>query len=207
MILTIDIETVPRPGIMDTWFPAYAHENKKIEDYDKQELLAGLYPEFGMICCVAGITEYERDCSIGMVASNLNEEKLLLKGLSAEFESLGGAIQLQGHNIKGFDIPFLAKRYLAHRLPVPECLQVAGKKPWEIHHIDTMELAKFGGHNPSSLRALCLLLNIKDPKTEMTGIGVYDLFKSNNFEKIKEYCEGDVKATRELGAILRGDSE
>jgi uncharacterized protein YprB with RNaseH-like and TPR domain len=48
-----------------------------------------------------------------------------------------------GHNAKEFDIPFLARRMI-NQIALPDKLNLFGKKPWEIPHLDTLELWKFG---------------------------------------------------------------
>lgn len=78
---------------------------------------------------------------------------------------------LCGHNIKSFDIPILACRYLAHGMVLPPALRVLGKKPWEIQHVDTCELLRFGGGARISLDAACLMLGIESPKDGMDGSG------------------------------------
>ena len=51
--------------------------------------------------------------------------------------------KLCGHNSKEFDIPFIARRMIIHNMPLPDKLNLFGKKPWEIPHLDTMDLWKF----------------------------------------------------------------
>ena len=139
--LVIDIETVPLPGIMNTWFPQWAGEKNPDKTPEELEQLAGLYPEFGMACCVC-LKEYNADHMAFARAALAGEEKAMLYDLGSWLDQPG--VQLIGHNIKGFDIPFLAKRYIAQNLPLPNSLKTAGKKPWEVPHQDTMELMKFG---------------------------------------------------------------
>lgn len=200
-IIALDIETVPREGIMDTWYPQWImKKNPGVLDSEKLEAMAALYPEFGQVCCVSYVDAEDTDSMVRhKLAGNVEEEREIL-------ESVGGFldnnITLVGHNIKGFDIPFLAKRYMAHGLHVPAALNTLGKKPWEIQHLDTMELMKFGSSN-MSLRAACLLLGIKDPKEHMDGEDVWECFKRHDMEPIGNYCDGDVEAVRSVFTILR----
>jgi len=203
--IVIDIETIPRQGIMDTWFPGWAQQ-KGHEDEDAWHL-AALYPEFGRTCCVV-LTEY--DSSIfaresrtfaQVLAHNTDEaEKDLLEAMEVAAYDLskGSDISLIGHNLKGFDIPFLAKRFMALGLQVPDFLRVAGKKPWEITHQDTMELLKFGSFSPMSLRSAALMLGIEDPKETVSGAQVADLYEAGELDKIETYCRGDVAATYQI---------
>ena len=193
--LVLDIETVPRPGIMDTWFQQWAGEKNPDKTPEELEHLAGLYPEFGMACCVC-LKEYGADNMAFSRAALAGEEKEMLYALGSWLDQPG--VVLIGHNIKGFDIPFLAKRYLAQALPLPKSLKTAGKKPWDIPHQDTMELMKFGGYAPMSLRSACLLLDLPDPKEYENGGQVWDFFKAGDKDSIKNYCEGDVKAAESM---------
>ena len=86
---------------------------------------------------------------------------------------------------------------MAHGLRVPSSLNTLGKKPWEIQHLDTMELMRFGSSN-MSLRAACLLLGIKDPKEHMDGEDVWECFKRHDMAPIGDYCDGDVEAVRSV---------
>ncbi len=195
--LVIDIETVPREGIMNTWFPQWAGEKHPDKTPEELEQLAGLYPEFGMTCCVC-LKEYNTDHMAFARAALAGEEKAMLYDLGSWLDQPD--VQLIGHNIKGFDIPFLAKRYIAQNLPLPNSLKTAGKKPWEVPHQDTMELMKFGGWAPMSLRSACLLMGLKDPKEKECGKDVWDLFKAGDMDRLVNYCSGDVWAAE---AVLK----
>lgn len=197
--IVLDIETVPRPGIMDTWYPQWAGKKYPEKEGEELERMAALHAEFGMVCAVAYAPAYSKEAPVAHTASSVEEEESLLLDLS---EALDGGATLVGHNIKGFDIPFLAKRYLAHFGKVPAPLNVAGMKPWEIKHRDTMEYMRFGGDASMSLRSACLLLGIDDPKDGCCGSDVYDLFRAGEITHIGEYCIGDVIAERELFAKL-----
>lgn len=194
----LDIETVPLPHIMETWYPEWAQKKFPEMATEEIERQAGLYPEFGMICAI-GISE-PSGVPTSTTASTLKEEKEALVDLS---QILGETEALVGHNLKGFDLPFLAKRYLYHDLPVPKTLRVAGKKPWELVHIDTMELMKFGGGMSMSLLSACFLLGLGDPKQSIQGSDVYSLFKQNKIDQIAKYVESDVKFTDLLFRELR----
>jgi predicted PolB exonuclease-like 3'-5' exonuclease len=138
-----------------------------------------------------------------LTASSIEEELDILEKATRIFDN--ESVILVGHNIKGFDIPFLAKRYLARKKFIPKTFQVVGKKPWEIPHIDTMELMRFGGGASMSLRSACLLLGIEDPKGSVCGSEVPQMFREGKVDTIGEYCKGDVIAERELyKRIMRG---
>lgn len=104
---------------------------------------------------------------------------------------------LCGHNIREFDVPFLCRRIMAHGLKMPNLLNIAGQRPWQVHHlIDTMELWKFGDYKHyTSLDLLCSVLQIESPKGEMEGSEVSQAYWDGRINEIIEYCQKDVIAT------------
>jgi hypothetical protein len=104
------------------------------------------------------------------------------------------------HNGKEFDFPYLCRRILINGLPIPVQLNLHGKKPWEIMHLDTMDLWKFGDFkNYTSLKLLAAVFNIPSPKDDIDGSmvnGVY--WKENDLERIRVYCEKDVITTARI---------
>lgn len=199
-IIALDIETVPRAGIMDTWYPEWAAQKYPGKEGEDLEAMAALYPEFGQVCCISWTdAEIPDDTIYHTLARTLDEEREMLRQLG---DTLERDAVLVGHNLKGFDIPFLAKRCMAHGLKVPAALNQLGKKPWEVRHLDTMELMKFGSGN-MSLRSACLMLGLDDPKQDACGAKVLDLFKAGRMESIGNYCSGDVRAVRDIFQALR----
>lgn len=141
---------------------------------------------------------------VAIVAKELNDpdgkpfklscsgEKELLSAFDEWLPTSGEA--LIGHNIKGFDIPFLMNRYLYNRMIIPKPLRTAGMKPWDLNHIDTMELIKGTGFSNTSLADACIALGIESPKTDMKGSDVAKCFLNEEFDRIMTYCEADVDA-------------
>ena len=73
---------------------------------------------------------------------------------------------------------------LKHQLELPHVLQLMGKKPWEVPHLDTLELWKFGDFKHyTSLKLLAHFFKIPSPKDDMDGSDV---------ARIVRYCEKDV---------------
>lgn len=194
--IVIDIETVPRPGIMDTWYPQWASDKYPNVEGDALEDQAALHAEFGLVCAVAIASANGNDEPVVHTASNEDEEVELLAAIENLMDDEN--VILVGHNIKGFDIPFLAKRFMARRGFVPRMLNMGGKKPWEIPHRDTMEIMRFGGGASMSLRSACLMLGIEDPKGSVRGLEVPEMFRQGRVLEIGQYCAGDVVAERKL---------
>ncbi len=208
-ILFLDIETVPAEPEYDRLsekmkklWERKANYLKKTEEDTPETLYdrAGIYAEFGRIICV----------SVGLFNGNEfriksfygDDEKLFLEEfaqmLSRHYD--GPQHLLCAHNGKEFDFPYIARRMLINGIVLPDILQMAGKKPWEIRHIDTMELWKFGDYkNYTSLELLTTIFNIPTPKDDIDGSmvrGVY--YEEQNLERIVEYCQKDVLAIAQL---------
>lgn len=202
-ILFLDIETVPQ---IDTWnnldsTTQYLWDKKtkfqrkdEIEASDFYEQRAGIMAEFGMIVCI----------SVGMIDNNTGklkiktfsgEEKDLLISFCELFNSprLNNII-LCAHNGKEFDFPYIARRLLINGIQPPIPFQMFGKKPWEIPHIDTMELWKFGDWKSYvSLELLAHIFGIPTPKDDIDGSMVADIYyKEGDIDRIIHYCEKDV---------------
>ena len=111
------------------------------------------------------------------------------------------------HNGKEFDIPFLSRRILINGLKLPYLLNIAGKKPWEIKHLDTMELWKFGDFKHyTSLDLLTYIFEIPTPKEDMDGSQVASVFyEDQDLDRIIHYCEKDVVATIQLFRKYQGE--
>lgn len=199
-IIALDIETVPREGIMDTWYPEWAAQKYPDKEGEDLEAMAALYPEFGQVCCISwNDAEEPGSMPFHMTARTLDEERAMLQRFA---ETFGNFATFVGHNIKGFDIPFLAKRFMAHGLRVPGPLNTIGVKPWEVRHLDTMELMRFGSGN-MTLRSACLMLGLDDPKQDACGAKVWELFKRGEMGAIAKYCDGDSVAVRGIFQAVR----
>ncbi len=209
-VLFLDIETVPGNADFDTlpekmqklWTKKAALIGRNEPDLTPAELYsrAGIYAEFGKIVCI----------SCGFVSGHgfrvrsyySDEERLLL----TDFASLlnrsytGQRYLLCGHNSKEFDIPYIARRMLVNGLKLPEILNVAGKKPWEVRHLDTMDLWKFGDYKHyTSLELLAAIFDIPTPKDDIDGSQVGEVYwKEKDLERIAKYCEKDVLTTAQL---------
>jgi len=107
---------------------------------------------------------------------------------------------LCAHNGKEFDFPYIARRMVVHGIDIPEKLNLFGKKPWEVPHLDTLELWKFGDYKHyTSLNLLTHILNIPSPKGDIDGSQVAEVYyKNNDLPRIVKYCERDVVAVAQI---------
>jgi len=199
-ILFIDIETVALTykyndldeTSKELWNKKwqYSRDTSPEEQYNK----AGIYAEFAKVVCI-GLGYYNNNKLRLKAISGENEAELLTQFselLNTHFNS--NTHVLCAHNGKEFDFPFLCRRYLINNIALPKLLQIQGLKPWEVKHIDTMDLWKFGDvKNYTSLNLLAHVLGLPSPKDEMDGSMVGKTFyEEKNLEKIEKYCKKDV---------------
>ena len=218
-ILFLDIETVPENSEFSDlteekrllWEQKSKYQRKEQftpeEYYDR----AGIWAEFGKIICISVgyFTEKGTDRNFRITSFYGNESQLLkdFKNLLQEHFNQAKHL-LCGHNGKEFDFPYIARRMLINGIKLPYKLDLFGKKPWEIAHLDTMELWKFGDYKHyTSLKLMANVLGIPSPKDDMDGSMVRDVFyKENNLDRIVTYCELDVVTTAQVLLRLRGDN-
>ncbi len=171
---------------------------------------AGIYAEFGKVICIAVGKLFEPEPgTLGLktkVYQGHDEAALL-----AEFKSMlekmdSSTLRLCAHNGKEFDYPYLCRRMLINSIPLPAVLNLSGKKGWEVQHLDTLELWKFGDYkNFTSLDLLAAVFNIPTSKKDLDGSQVNHVYHhEGNLEKIAEYCRGDVVVLAQLFLRLKG---
>ena len=111
------------------------------------------------------------------------------------------------HNGKEFDFPYIARRMLKHQITLPEKLNLFDKKPWQVPHLDTMQLWRFGDYKHyTSLKLMAHVLGIPSPKDDIDGSQVAKIFyEENDLERIIRYCEKDTLTVAQLFLRLRNE--
>lgn len=170
---------------------------------------AGIYAEFGKIVSIAvGMFTESETGELGLRTKYFtsHDEAQLLTEFKQLLEKLGPATKMCAHNGKEFDFPYMSRRMLINNIMLPEALNLSGKKPWEIQHLDTLELWKFGDYKHyTSLDLLAAIFNIPTSKGVMDGSQVNEVYyKEKDLKKISEYCVGDVIAVAQLYLRLKG---
>ena len=217
-ILFLDIETVPEVQDFneldsekkDLWEQKSKYQRK--EEFTAEEFYpsAGIWAEFGRIICISvGYFTFKGEERNFRTTSFYGEEKTLLK----EFKNLlishfsQAKHLLCAHNGKEFDFPYIARRMIINRIELPYKLNLFGKKPWEVPHLDTLDLWKFGDYkNYTSLKLLTNVLGIPSPKDDIDGSDVYRVFyEENDISKIIDYCEKDTIAVAQIILRLRNE--
>lgn len=213
-MLFLDIETVSQEPNYDLlseatkclWEKKLRYQIKPEETFDElYEQKAGLYSEFGQIACISiGMVSKSGKLRIRSFASS--NEKELLEEFGALFNHPGmGGVILCAHNGKEFDFPWISRRFLIQGMQPPLPFQTYGKKPWEISHIDTMELWKFGEFRSSvSLELLAHVFGIPSPKDDIDGSMVSSIYHiEKDIARIVKYCEKDVLTLAQVFCRLR----
>lgn len=171
---------------------------------------AGIHAEFGKIVCIAvGKFMDLESGELGLKTKVYrdHDEHALLEGFKQMIEKFDASnLRLCAHNGKEFDYPYLSRRMLINSISLPAVLNLSGKKGWEIPHLDTMELWKFGDYKHfTSLDLLAALFQIPSSKDKIDGSQVNQVYyHDNDLEKIGEYCRGDVVVLAQLFLKLKG---
>jgi 3'-5' exonuclease len=215
-ILFLDIETVPEAedyNQLDSELQVLYEQKtqyQRKDDFTAEEFYdrAGIWAEFGKIVCISvGYFVIKGDIRNFRVTSFFGEEPKLLKDFNNLLNNHFNGPQhvLCGHNAKEFDIPFLARRMVINQIPIPDKLNLFGKKPWEIRHLDTLELWKFGDYKHyTSLKLMCKVLGIPSPKGDIDGSQVgYVFYVEKDIDRIVTYCEKDTIAVAQIFLRLR----
>ena len=207
-ILFLDIETVSQyetyNHLPEEWKELWdlkagiINRNKEDETSESSYPRASIYAEFGKIICI----------SCGYLLGSDEEKKLIIKSycghdekkLLIEFSSMlqqwSGTTDkyLCAHNGKEFDYPYICRRMVINGIEIPEALKISGRKPWEVRHLDTMELWKFGDFKSfTSLKLLAKVLDVPSPKDDIDGSMVNSVYWADkDLDRIVEYCQKDV---------------
>jgi uncharacterized protein YprB with RNaseH-like and TPR domain len=218
-ILFLDIETVPEKENWNQLSTEMQELFEKKTQYQRKEEVtaadfydrAGIWAEFGKIICI----------SVGYFVDEAKHKKLRITSFFGDDEHkvltdfkvlldthfTKKSTVLCAHNGKEFDFPFMARRMIVHQIELPIQLNLFGKKPWEVPHLDTLELWKFGDYKHyTSLRLLTSILGVPSPKDDINGSEVAHVYyKEKDLQRIVTYCEKDTIAVAQI--LLRFNNE
>lgn len=220
-ILFLDVETVPQvydfKAVPDRFKYLF---NEKVKNQVSEEVTieqlyrqrGGILAEFGKIICISVgyIQKLDENYQLRLKSFYGDDEKKILEDFSAllnkSFKNEKEDV-LCAHNGKEFDFPYLCRRMLVNGIKIPKILQIMGKKPWEIHHLDTLEFWKFGDYKHyTSLELLTEIFGIPSPKDDIKGSDVARVYwEENDLKRIAKYCQKDVLALVQLFLRFKGD--
>ncbi|ARV15512.1 3'-5' exonuclease [Polaribacter sp. SA4-12] len=218
-VLFLDIETVPQK---ENWKQlsketqelfAKKTQYQRKEGYTAEAFYerAGIWAEFGKIVCISVgyFIDIKKSKQLRLTSFFGDDEHKLLTEFKVLLDQhfVKKSNVLCAHNGKEFDFPFIARRMIVHQIELPKKLNLFGKKPWEVPHLDTLELWKFGDYKHyTSLKLLTSILGIPSPKDDIDGsevAGVY--YKEKNIQRIVSYCEKDTIAVAQI--LLRFNNQ
>lgn len=224
-LIFIDIETVPQfssfsqlsSAMQELWAAKHATLHIDSETAEEGYLKrAGVYAEFAKIVCISlGFFRIDKESgnrTFRIKSFHGDDESVLLNdfvSLINKHYSEADLYSFCGHNIKEFDVPFLCRRLLINSIPLPDLLDVSGKRPWETPYLDTFQLWKFGDHkNFTSLKLLAEVLGIPTPKDVIEGKDVCRVYwQEQGLPTIVEYCQKDVITVARLLLRFKGDTQ
>jgi DNA polymerase elongation subunit (family B) len=215
-VFVIDIETVPQYEhfnelplqLQELWEQKTRLQRK--EEFTAAEFYesAGVWAEFGKVICISvGFFYHHNGRQHFRIGSYFgHDETAVLTSFATLLNEQKADLLLCAHNGKEFDFPYLCRRMLIKGIQIPLQLQLAGKKPWEVHHLDTLELWKFGDYkNYTSLNLLAAVLNIPTPKDDIDGSKVKSVYyEEKNLKRIVTYCQKDVITTAQILLRFKG---
>ena len=210
-ILFLDIETVPTASsytMLDKSLQTLWEKKSRQfrgEDQSAEEVYerAGIYAEFGKIICISvGLIKEKMPFSFRIKSFYGDDERTILSEFSEMLNkfSKNREALLCAHNGKEFDYPYIARRMIINNMIIPDLLDNAGRKPWEIKLLDTLDLWKFGDYKSyTSLDLLTKTLNIPSPKDDIDGSMVAGIYHNeHDIKRIARYCEKDVLAVAQV---------
>jgi uncharacterized protein YprB with RNaseH-like and TPR domain len=218
-ILFLDIETVPQEenwnSLSKTTQELFEQKTKyqRKDEFTAAQFYekAGIWAEFGKIICISVgyFIEAKEKKQLRITSFFGDNEHQLLTDFKVLLDThfANKANVLCAHNGKEFDFPFIARRMIVHQIELPEKLNLFGKKPWEVAHLDTLELWKFGDYKHyTSLSLLTSVLGISSPKDDINGSEVAHVYyKEKDLQRIVTYCEKDTIAVAQI--LLRFNNE
>ncbi|MEH3115688.1 3'-5' exonuclease [Pedobacter terrae] len=215
-VMVLDIETVPQyasyqdvpPNFQELWEQKTHYQRNSEQSAEDFYERAGIMAEFGKIICISLGIFYaeEKTNKLRIKSFSGHDEYDILSQFAALLNKQTPNLMFCAHNGKEFDFPYLCRRLLINRIEIPSQLELSGKKPWEVNHIDTMELWKFGDYKHfTSLNLLAAILDIPTPKDDINGSQVKQVYyEEKNLPRIVTYCQKDVITTAQVLLKFKG---
>ena len=215
MNLYLDIETVPCQlvGIKEEFaaavkapathkkpesIPAWLDEHRE-EEAEAAWLKTSFDGGLGQIVCISWALDHGDTIAL-FSGLDLDQEASLLDvffdDMSKLHRSSGTRPVLVGHNIIGFDIPFIWKRAMIHGIKPPAWFP-RNPKPWGDTVIDTMTLWDANQRSGASMDRICRLMGLEG-KGGISGADVWPMVQAGRINEVVEYCRGDVERTRAM---------
>lgn len=176
-------------------------ENMTLQEF--WDTKAHFYPEFCKIICVSYGYFHKGEIIIKSLYGD--DEKKLMNSAAPLFNKVEEqGLILCGYAIKRFDMPWLSKRMMSNGITPPRSLCMYGKKPWEVEVFDLPEVWGQGNMQESytPFELTCASVGLESSKGDLDGSKVAGAYFDGQLERIKDYCEMDVKVSIELATLL-----
>ena len=221
MLLTLDIETLPatdekliseiaatikapgqykKPESIAEWFATEGA--KAINEAISKTSFDGLY---GSIACICYAFDDGEVFSVDLNTSG-GEKAMLEHFYSHVFDMTGVAYHggkadvlatICGHNVAGFDLPFLKHRSIIMGVkPPPAMLKAMSAKPWDNCIADTLLMWSSDSQKRVSMDKLCKAFGFEG-KGNFDGSMVAETWPVDP-AKVIAYCKKDVERTRQI---------
>jgi 3'-5' exonuclease len=223
---TVDIETIPLPAYkeraahrlkrsIERGKMSEEQQQRYFEDQESEEERAyrsgSLAATSGRVLSIAvhigsiagvnieGIEQSESEHVFGIDSDGQEQsEEQALTDFLALMRSFDPDIdEIVGHNVIGFDLPFIFQRCLVNNITVKPFVNLAEFNVRGVY--DTMHRWWLGSKNRVALDDIAWALGIPSSKTdEVEGSRVFELYQAGRLAEIREYNLNDVRVTRKV---------
>ena len=209
--LFFDIETIPSqlPGIREEFAaavvaPGQFKKPDSIAEWlaanrDAEAEKAWLNTSFdggiGQVCVIGFAVDDEPAHAYAVTDLSNDAERKVIQDFFCALTDAGPA-QFVGHNVIGFDLPFMWKRAMVLGIKPPWTFP-RNPKPWSEAVVDTMLLWDATQRAGCSMDRICRLMGIPG-KGDMDGSKVWPYVQAGRIADVAEYCKQDVQRTRAM---------
>jgi hypothetical protein len=159
---------------------------------------AGIISTFGKIVCIScGYKDNNGEMRISSIYGD--DEKDIVDRFNQYLKKIElKNFDLSGFRILYFDIPWIIHKLHKYDIIPADIISHYQKKPWEMRITDLSDDWKFKFAWSPSFDEVVYELGLKSPKSFMNGSDVHVEYHKGNLERIKDYCEEDVRASIEV---------
>ena len=189
MITFLDIETLPAAEESESQLQEVYERRRSSRSTNFGDFLRGtsLSGNWGRILCI-GIAIDDQPVQI-----LTGDEPTILRSF---WQTVERATLFVGHNALDFDLPFIWKRSVVHR--IRPSVQLSFQRYQTSPIFDTMRIWDQWGTPATGLDQLARILGFDSSKQGIDGSQVHDFFLAGRLTEIYDYCKRDVELTRKV---------
>ena len=151
-----------------------------------------------MICIGVSINRSEPEIFFGLDEAELTHR--FYSWYASKVNELR-KIRWVGYNVRNFDIPIIANRFLKYISPNAMRVVPYQTKPWENDRVYDIMTEFPHSENRIKLDHVASFLGISG-KGDVDGSMVYDLYKDGKYDAIQEYQKDDIILTNEVASFM-----